>query len=169
MMITIPVKKIKSFSQERYNNFINQLHFHMLTCTCGHKGNFIKHDYYKRSVKNPEGSEVIRVLRVMCKNCGKTHAILPDWIVPYSKITLKYHIKIIQAYLQGKCFKSIMSSNPSIDESDVKYVVNQFRKHWLGRLAVFKIPLDADITKSCFEAFDRQFMQIKRTPNILFT
>jgi len=54
-MITIFAEKIKSFSQKNYNRIIDDLPFHKLSCTCEQKGCLIKHGYYNRSIKSPEG------------------------------------------------------------------------------------------------------------------
>jgi len=168
-MITISTKKIKSFFQKTYDNMVENLPFHKLTCTCGRSGEMIRHGRYSRSIKSSTGIESIRILRVRCKSCGKTHALLPEWLVPYSSVLLKDHLEILKAYLAGKSVKPIMEVTPLIDESTVGYIVKQFKRHWQQRLAAFKIPIDENIVCACFQAFGRQFMQIKCTLNLLFS
>lgn len=147
---------------------IETLPFHKLSCTCGRRGDLIKHGRYSRCVKASSESEPIKILRVLCKSCGKTHALLPEWLVPYSSILLKDHLDILNAYLAGKSIKPIMEANPLIDESAIGYIIKQFRRHWQQRLAAFRIPLDKNIVHACFQTFARQLMQIKCTPNLLF-
>lgn len=168
-MITVTTKKFKSFSLTNYNNLIDNLPFHSLTCTCGSKGDLVKHGTYPRNIKLSEGKLTLKIQRVKCNSCGKTHAILPEWIIPYSSVTLSDQTKIIDAFITGKDFSSIMLDNPEIDESNIRYVLNQFLYHWKERLIAFKITLDDEIVKSCFKYFNRQFMQIKSTLNILFS
>ena len=38
---------------------------------------------YRRYINISGTKYYIRLLRVQCKTCGKTHAILPNFIVPY--------------------------------------------------------------------------------------
>ncbi len=168
-MITIFSDKIKCFSQNNYNNLIESLPYHRLSCTCGQKGQLIKHGYYSRSIKLSEGLLKLSILRVRCKSCKKTHAILPSWIIPYSRILFHDHLTIIYFYLHHLSFEPIMLSNLLIDESNIRYIINQYLAHWRERIASFNGLLNTSLTKSCFIYFSRGFMQIKCTPNILFS
>lgn len=169
-MITISSNKIKCFSQNSYNIMIQNLPYHRLSCTCSQKGCLIKHGYYKRFIKVYGKLCELKILRLICKSCGKTQAILPNWIVPYSQILLKDFIAVIQTYLKKLSFETIMIKNLLIDESNIRYIICQFNLHWKERLAVFKIPLEHPITTiMSFRKYNRQFMQIKSTSNILFS
>ena len=167
-MITIFNKKSNSFSQISYNLMIKFLPFHKLQCTCGQNGNLIKHAYYTRSIKVLGDLVDLKVLRVRCKSCNKTHSILPDWIVPYSRILFKDHLNIINAYLNKKSLEPLMIENFLIDESNTKYIIKRFKQHWKERLSSYDISLDKQLTLFCFKYFCRPFMQIKSTANILF-
>ncbi len=168
-MITIATRKSKFFSQISYNKMINDLPFHKLTCTCSQKGSLIKHAYYTRSVKIYSELCKLKILRVICKCCNKTHAVLPDCIVPYSRVPLKDFVAIILAYQQRIPFEHIMIENLLIDENNIRYIIKQFKKYWKERLAVFKIHLHNHLSFECFKRYNRQFMQIKSTSNILFS
>jgi hypothetical protein len=169
-MITIFSTKIKSFSQESYNTMIKNLPYHRLSCTCGQKGHLIKHGYYYRFVKIYGKLCKLKILRLICKCCGKTQAILPNWIVPYSQVLLKDFITVIQHFLKKLSFETIMNKNLLIDESNIRYIIRQFKRHWKERLAVFKIPIvDRITTIMSFKKYNRQFMQIKSTSNTLFS
>ena len=58
-------------------------------------GQLIKHAYYNRHIKTPNGIIELTILRVKCKCCNKTHAIFPTCIVPYSQVLLKDHLSIL--------------------------------------------------------------------------
>ena len=66
--------------------------------------------------------------------------------------------------------ESLLNRNPSIDESNCRYIIRCFLRHWKQRLLSEKITLSnkAALCRGCFSAFARQFMQIHCTPNILF-
>ena len=168
-MITNLNIKIKYLTQDNYNKFIENIDFHKLSCSCEMFGQFIKHAYYDRHIKTPEGIITITILRVRCKCCGKTHAIFPECIIPYSQILLADHRSIINTYNEGSSFKSIMMANVFIDESNISYIIKQYLRYWKERIISFKISLDLSISKQCLKFFKQQFMQIKCIPNILFS
>lgn len=168
-MITIFTKKSNSFSQEDYRKTIDDLPFHKLSCTCGQKGTLIRHGYYNRSIKFLRFLFKLSILRVYCKSCKKTHAILPSGIVPYSRVLYRDHISIIHSYINKLSFEPIMQSNLLIDEGNIRYIIRQYLLHWRERIASFRGAVDLSVTKSCFKHFSRQFMQIKSTANILFS
>ena len=120
---------------------ISDLPLHKPTCTCNQKGSHIKHAYCTRFVKIYGELCKLKILRDICKRCNKTHAILPDWIVPYSRTLLKDFVSIILAYQQRISFEPIIAENLLIDESNIRYIIKQFKKYWKERLAVFKIHL----------------------------
>lgn len=172
MMITINSIKINTLTQISYDIFLQSIQIHQLPCTCGLSGFLTKHGYYTRSVKNPDGIIKLSVLRVKCSHCGKTHAIFPMMIVPYSQVLLKEHLSIINAYLSHTSFDPIMLANEFIDESNICYIIRQYLRHWKERIAAFNFTLSDTpelLSGKCINLFKRQFMQIKCTLNILST
>lgn len=169
-MITIFVEENNPLTPNFYNNLINSLQFHRLTCTCGHSGCLSVHGYYTRSLKTPAGKLPFRICRVICSCCHHTHALLPSSMVPYSLVSIEEHIDIISSHEDGKGWESLMEHNPSIDESNCRYIIRSFLLHWKQRILSEKITLTdrTVLIHDCFSAFARQFMQIHCTPNILF-
>lgn len=170
-MITLKVDNDKPITPDFYNHTISNLQFHQLTCTCGHSGCLSVHGYYYRYVKIPTGKLRFRICRVICECCGHTHALLLSSIVPYSQISLVNQVEIISSYEHKDSPDSFMNQNLFIDESNYSYIIRQYLYHWKQKLLSEKIsllPIDTLISK-CFSAFSRQFMQIKSTPNILFS
>lgn len=168
-MITLNTNINNTLTQKIYNQLIAGLQFHQMTCTCGHSGSLSVHGYYMRSLKVPEGKLRLRICRVICSCCGRTHALLPSVIVPYSQIPLQEQVEIISAYETSHSLESVMSRNPSIDESNCAYIIRQYYRHWKQRLLSERIDIcDISLVSQCFTAFFRQFMQIKSTPNIIF-
>lgn len=169
-MITLFVEENNPLSQKIYNDLIFHLQFHQLTCTCGHSGCLSVHAYYKRSIKTSEGIIRLTICRVRCSCCGRTHALLPSSIVPYSQVSLKDHTTIITNYNDHISQSSLMDSSPLIDESSIRYIIRQYLHFWKQKLLSEKVSLvPADtLVPACFSFFSRQFMQIKSTPNILF-
>lgn len=167
-MITLFVEENNPITSNFYNNLITNLQFHHLTCICGHSGCLSVHGYYYRSIKVADGKVVLRICRVKCSCCGHTHALLLSSMVPYSQIALQDQTSIITSYEEGHLSVEVMEHTPSIDESNLHYIISSYRKHWKQRLLAFGIKLYKKLSDSCFLIFNRQFMQIKSTPNILF-
>ena len=170
LMITVSVDFCNPISQKFYDDVINSLQFHRLSCPCGHSGCLTIHGYYDRTVKSRDCDLLLHICRVICSECGHTHALLLSSIVPYSQISLPDQMDILDHALSDGDFSAIMDATPSIDESSIRSVIRRFRRHWKQRLLseAILLSLSTDFIRACFSAFGRQFMQIKSTPNILF-
>ena len=111
------------------------------------------------------GTIYLRIIRVICKACGSTHALLLSCLVPYSSIDLESHKRIIN----NDDVDELMIEISDIDESNVAYILKMFNKYFKERLLSVNIKVsDDDLVFNCFNYFKRQFMQIKCTANILF-
>ena len=168
-MITFLVEENNPLSQNFYDFCINSIQFHQLTCSCGHSGCLSIHGYYQRKVKTHEGSFMLNVCRVICSECGRTHAILPSSIVPYSQIPLACCCQIISEYNQKSDINSVCEDYPEVDENNVKSVIRRYLKHWKQRLRseyILLFPV-RDLILKCFSHYSAQFMQIHRTINLL--
>ena len=170
-MITIFTQDCNQISQSFYNSIIDMLQFHQLTCSCGHSACLSIHGYYNRNVKIPSGTLRLRICRVRCSQCQRTHAILPASIVPYSQIALHDHQKICLYLEEHKNVWTVCDENPSIDENNVKSVIRSYRRHWREKLRSFRIPLSTtkELIRLCFLNYSEQFMQVHRGDNLLFS
>lgn len=153
-----------------YNEMINNLQFHQLTCPCGHSSYLSVHGYYHRHIKASSCRLLFRICRVKCVSRGHTHAILLSFMIPHSQISLAEQAAIIHNYENSLSQDSVMNDNPSIDESCYHYIIRQYLNHWKQKLISECIPFSSihGLTASCFSLFSCQFMLIKRMPNILF-
>lgn len=170
LMITLSVDICNPLSQDFYDKTIYNLQFHQLVCSCGHSGCLTIHGYYDRSIKNGDSFLRLHICRVICSECGRTHALLLSSIVPYSHISTLEQMDIIRHSESDGDFSVLMDNTPSIDESNVRSVIRRFRLHWKQRLLSEGLVLmpDSSFIRCCFSTFRRQFMQVKSTPNILF-
>ena len=170
-MITFFVENCNHLSQDFYDSFLNRLQFHRLKCSCGHSGCLTVHGYYKRKVKAHGGSFMLTVCRVICSECGKTHAILPSSIVPYSQLPLVCQCLIIAACRNGCDATTICEEYPDVDENNIKHVIRNYRRHWKERLLSVGISLlpATLLVRECFAHYSAQFMQIHRTVNTFFS
>lgn len=167
-MITVLFPSDKPFSDVLYYTFLQNLNLFLIECTCHKKGCLIFYGWYTRKVKLPTELLTLSVQRVRCKECGKTHALIPSLLVPYSQITLKDQQDILILAENGLPPADVMERNTLIDENHVRYIIRQYKKHWKERLLSISLAIRDSLVIPCLSAFSRQFMQIHKTPNILF-
>jgi len=161
-MIIIHLHEVNNVTQEIYDQMIEEIDLLLLTCPhCGHTGTTV-HAYYDRGVKNNGEYFRLVILRVECSFCGKTHAILPDTLVPYSTITMQDTVDIILSETPERV-DEILSRNILLNLSDIYHIRDRYRKYWKERLTSFNIVINQSISKNCIHQFNRQFMQIRCT------
>ena len=170
IMITIEVDFDNPVSQDFYNKIIYSLNLRQITCTCGLAGSLIWYGGYHRKLRMADHVILLRVARVFCTACGHTHAILHSSLVPYSQIPLCVQASVAECYERKSGYRSILNSQPCIDENTISSIIRSYRKHWRQRLHSHSLSLAflRDLIRGCFASFSRPFMQIKTTRNKLF-
>ena len=169
-MITIKTENYNLISQDFYNKTIDSLDLNLISCTCGHSGCLIRYGSYKRNVQLKDELITLTIVRVYCTACGRTHALLLSFLVPYSQIPLNIQISAIHAYESGNSLSNILTDQCFIDDNNLKAVIRAYRLHWKERLCSAGLSFSkwSSLVISCFSHFSRQFMQIKTTVNKLF-
>ncbi len=86
--------------------------------TCQGLDRLIRWGKYVRQVWTGEEKYELEIQRVKCKGCGKTHALLPDFLHPYRRYTLEVMQQIIWMYVLwgmgfGQIMKKILSEGPT--------------------------------------------------------
>ena len=86
-MIILYSKNINYNFLNNLNNYNNIDYIHYFECSHCNSYNLIKWGSYNRNLYYIEDNIIkykkIKILRVKCKDCGKTHALIPAFIVPY--------------------------------------------------------------------------------------
>ena len=151
-MITLDFNSFKSDINNYYKK-IAEIDVLTIKCpNCGHH-NMERHGYYKRYIIINGNKYSIRILRVRCKMCGHTHALLPDFIVPYLHLPITSLQQLITS-----------DNNTSEDETIIK-LIRKIKKKWepviLSLGLNFKTKL-SELVFLCSKAFRWCFMQIHR-------
>lgn len=169
-MITIMVDEERNVTPQIYKEILSRIKYNRLICTCGSVGTLKIHAYYYRSIKLGAGKSLFHICRVICESCGHSHAILPSTIIPYSQISLSDQTYIINNYETGRSHNSIMNTNPLIDEGNCRYIIHRYLRYWRHRISKKRITCSSvrGLTQYCFSHYAKQFMQNKRTANILY-
>ncbi len=168
-MITVCSELCNSFSQRIYDTIISRVNIFSLVCTCGCKGTLVYHGSYMRHLKDGSECFSLKIQRVQCRQCQRTHALMPYFLVPYSQVSLHEQKKVLAAIYAGTSLPALLRDSASLDESYVRYLLRKFRKHWEQRLYALHLSLTDRLTVPCLSFYSRQFMQIRNTPNILFS
>ena len=170
-MITVIISDFKEITANNYKAHTACLAIHELMCSCGHKGCFVRHAYYRRLLKTKKGTITLNILRVKCKGCGRTHAILPELVVPYSQVPADLQQYILLYSLGSAVLDGLMQDNTDITESNILSIRSRYKQHWKERLRAIGCKLQnkiADIIRKAFLNFHRQFMQIHKGVNLAF-
>lgn len=172
-MITVFTIIFNHVTQQSYNELVATLDLTRIECKCGRIGCFIFYGHYSRMLKDCNETLQLVIQRLQCTCCKRTHAILPECIVPYSQIPVDTQQKLAETTAKDSESIQILESNPDITEADAYHIRKMYKKHWQQRLLVIGLILSMPIQKltaNSFSAFHRQFMQIRRGVNLhIFT
>lgn len=114
---------------------------------CGYAGNLHRHASYYRNVICEEVTARIRIQRVICPSCHKTHAIIPSDLIPYYQHTLVTVLKLIELVKVKKksysqLVKSFNKSNPYFCESHINFYLRRFNSNYNRVLYYFRTVLN---------------------------
>jgi len=155
---------------------------------CTSNKHFVEHCTYVRNICTIINSEIvhtsIEVLRLRCTGCAKTHAILPDDVIPYSYYCKSFVMHCLKMYyLENKSVSDIVSITNTYEKLIYKFL-NQYSNEFLSLIFFLKTYLNIYITtdthyknifkiiynienfkkflKEYFSSTNRVFLMIKR-------
>lgn len=140
------------------------------TCPCcGRKGSCQIHAYYGRSLVDFIGGSPVRhdicVLRLFC-SCGHTHAILPDFIIPYSGYGLFFILRVLAEYFIQLSTLEKLCERFSITLSQLRRWLQLFMGHkeeWLGAISSMETSsfsfLKSLLTMPAYSVFASSFVR----------
>lgn len=159
-MVLFKHQIVKEWTQEIYDSLIQLIVISAIRCPCGHVG-FHLHGTYERKVKLALSVLALVVQRIRCPECGKTHALLPYDLIPWSRVPLKTIIRIVKAK-NAEEIRALLDEELELKEEDVKNARYKFRKFWRERILSYGIAYDSTLTDQCLSIFNLQFMQNRR-------
>lgn len=127
------------------------------TCpVCHSAGNLRVHCYYKRTltdfIAGQTVSHEITVMRVVCDSCGSTHAILPDFIIPYCSYSLFFILRVLGEYFFHLRTIEKLCERFSITVKQLYRWISLWNSHksqWLGFLADLEISSEKFLCSLC--------------------
>ncbi len=172
---------IKSSSKKLFDSFLSRFRPELATCPCcGVKGSCRIHAYYGRSLTDFMGGTPVRhslcILRLICA-CGHTHAVLPDFVVPYSGYGLFFLLRVLAEYFLRLSTVEDLCERFSISLSQLRRWLKLFQSHkdaWLGVLSSMETsglsflkslaarPAYSDFASAFVRCFAKSFLQSHR-------
>ena len=77
---------------------------------CGAVGDYVRHGSYTRNFDDGSGEEAVTVDRVKCRNCGKTHALLWEGMIPYVLRSGEAHREVAESRAGGASMRRLLLS-----------------------------------------------------------
>lgn len=87
---------------EYLHKFLWKINITRLLCPLCQDHTLVMHGSYQRKLRFGEYSDWFPIVRAFCTRCGKTHAILPDFIAPYRHIAAQHIAEATAAIIEGK-------------------------------------------------------------------
>ncbi len=175
--------RIKTSSKALFDFVMKGFRPELQTCPCcGAKGSCRIHAYYGRSLVDFIDGTPIRhslcILRLIC-SCGHTHAVLPDFIIPYSSYGLFFILRVMAEYFLHLSTVEKLCERFSITSGQLRRFLKLFQMHkqeWLGLLASLETsslsflktllsePAYSDFASAFVRRFAFSFLQSHKNP-----
>lgn len=143
MIIAYLGRNVKDY-RKNFLRYLERIEF--LCPVCG--SNTVFHDCYDRHVHIDDKIEWIVIQRVICVDCGKTHAILPDFIRPYKHYSAADIEFILRDVEDGTTYEQV-EATASI--STVKRWVKEFRQRGFQAIGALRALLNNNFDKTINE------------------
>jgi len=123
---------------------LNKKDFFTYNCpTCGAKHSFTRHASYKRNIillsEDTLVDKKLKILRLKCSSCNKTHAILPNDIVPYCIYSYSIMIKILYQHLIDKESVLSLSNKYSISFQLIYFFISKLHSFFNECMHVLRL------------------------------
>jgi hypothetical protein len=136
------INRIKTSSKSLFDSYMTGFRPELETCPiCCSCGNCSIHAYYGRSITDFTGGRREKsdlcILRVCCENCGHTHAILPDIIIPYTGYGLLFVLRVLGEHFAGLHSVDELCELYGISRKQFYKWISLWKSHkqeWLGLL-----------------------------------
>lgn len=174
---------IKTSSKALFDSFMAGFCPELQTCPCcGVKGTCQIHAYYDRSLVDFINGAPVRhslcIMRLVC-SCGHTHAILPDFIIPYSTYGLFFILRVLAEYFLRPASVERLCERFLITQKQLYHWLGLFRRQkeeWMGVLSsmetsglsflkeLLKMPGYSDFACAFVRRFAVSFLQSHKNP-----
>lgn len=139
--------RIKTSSKDLFESHMTSFRPELEICPiCGANGKCHIHAYYERGIVDFIKGKPLRhkliIHRFMCDSCSHTHAILPDYIIPYKSYGLFFILRVLaEAFAriyttERLCERFLITMNQLCKW---KALFKNHKQEWLGILGSMEI------------------------------
>ena len=139
------IVKFPNFIQRILKNSEEDFYHVVHGCSnCGYGGNLHRHASYQRTIICRSITTRITIQRVICPDCGKTHALIPSDLIPYFQHTLETILNLLelinikkQSY--SEIIKSFRKFNLSFSLGHISLYVKRFKTNMYNIEYYFRV------------------------------
>jgi len=171
-MITLKTKIINIFNvkslinldlKELIGDLSNLIHdyertdnFGYIECPNCHSDKLIKYGTYERNIGIQGEFEKINIKRVMCKECEKTHALIPSFILPFYQNERSFVIFSVTKIVIDKKGVVEAARELLISRQELNGLVKRFKSHVTRLKTTFRCGLE-EIVSSVLNEVENVF------------
>ena len=99
--------------RKTYKKITNSLDIRNMICNKCEKNGFVRHGSYERNLTfcGLRLGIKVRIIRIKCKHCGITHAILISYLIPFSLNEFNYIVKVYNEIACDDSYYKYLSSH----------------------------------------------------------
>ena len=162
--------KVEQAINQLYDKWLNDnvVYQTKVSVCCCEEGIMQLHGYYTRQLHLLSGLKImIRLARVKCLHCNKTHALIPNFIVPY----LRKEYAIIETILTAresneKPVETMRKNSASVDSRVYYSILKSWTSVWKAKLHAIGLTIANFVNSfkssddACIGKYSRSFMQM---------
>ena len=157
-MITLKTKIINMFGEKKSKNLkIEELksqlsslieeyeatdNFEYIECPNCHSDKLIRYGTYERNLGIQGEYQKIKIKRVKCKECGKTHALIPSFILPFYQSERSFIVYAVSKVVVDEEGVVETSKKLEISRQELSSLVKRFKSHITRLKTTFKCSLE---------------------------
>lgn len=115
--------------QDAINDYESNYNFDYFICTCK-SDRFNFYGTYTRNIGIYGSFLTIKIKRIKCKCCGKTHALIPGFIIPYFQTTISQLLDIIFNQKKEKLPLKDISIYYEQSRQFIYFLIKRFNNHF---------------------------------------
>lgn len=123
------IEKMCKALQELIEEYENNYNFDYFECPSCHSDKYIFYGHYTRNIGLFGRFFNINIKRVMCKECKHTHALIPQFIIPYFQSETTYLIDIIIERIINNNTINNISIIFNQSRQFISYLIKRFNDH----------------------------------------
>ena len=163
VLISVTIELLNNYYEIFLENEAFKMSLKTWACACGCTGGMYRNGKYPRAYASDGRIVNILIQRLRCRYCGRTHALIPAHLVPYSRKPAELQMQMILAVSNPEDRIKVMEMQPTLEERDFRQVRGNYAKTWERKIPLPEleshITAAAGLVRRCLRDFGMQFMQ----------